>query len=279
MVVDLGKQVAKAGPHGTDTLTDVEGAFGSKTGDLLIGSGGSNHLFGGPGKDVIKGAGGTDLLYGSAGDDAISGGGGGDLLEGSEGKDKLDGGASRDACYDDEAKRKSCEKGLEKDPKGGKPPKDGPDTGDVRQALQPGSFVAKKAGATYWYLGKDDYLVVYSRATTQAIGAWAQTTSWESKACYFIRYTPAKGACSAVGVLNAVSKYQMQWFLWNAKQNGGCAIAILDWGHHGVAQFKKRWKTRAATSYTYRTYIPWVTAGRYSDVQTSNGGYVRAYCS
>lgn len=279
VVVDLGKQVAKAGPHGTDSLTDVEGAFGSKTGDLLIGSGGSNHLFGGPGEDVIKGAGGTDLLYGSAGDDAIFGGGGGDLLEGSDGKDKLDGGASRDGCYDDEATRKSCETGLEKDPKGGEPPKDGPDTGDVRQALQPGSIVAKKAGATYWYIGKDDYLVVYSRANTQAIGAWAQTTGWESKACYFIRYTPARGACSAVGALNAVDKSQMQWFLWNAKQNGGCAIAILDWGHHGVAQFGKRWKTRAATSYTYRTYIPWVTAGRYSDVQTSEGGYVRAYCS
>ena len=56
-----------------------------------------------------------------------------------------------------------------------------------------------------------------------------------------------KGACSAASALNAVSKYQMKWFLWNAKRNGGCAIGILDWGHHGVVQFKSRWKARAAS--------------------------------
>ncbi len=280
VTVDLGKRIAKAGPHGTDTLSGIEGAFGSKTGDLLIGDGGSNHLFGGPGKDVVRGAGGTDLLYGSAGNDALDGGPGGDLLEGSDGIDSLDGGGARDACYDDDAKRVSCEEGLEKDPQGGKPPKDVRDTVNAgQQAVSVASVVATKAGATYWDLGKGDYLVVYSLATTQKIGSWAQTPSWESKACYVIRYTPARGACSAVGALNTVSKYQMQWFLWNAKQNGGCAIAILDWGHHGVNQLKKRWKTRAATSYTYRTYIPWVTAGRHSDVKTSNGGYVRVPCS
>lgn len=280
VTLDLAKQTAKAGSHGNDTLKEVEGAFGSKTGDLLLGSSGSNHLFGGPGKDVIKGGGGTDVLYGSAGDDVLDGGGGGDLLEGTEGKDTLDGGPARDACYDEKnTKRKSCEEGKEKEPKAGKPPKKGPDTGEMgRPAQRVGTLVAKRAGAWYWDLGKHDYLVVYSLATTQALGSWANTSGWENKACYFIRYTPARGACSAVGVLNAVSKYQMQWFLWNAKTNGGCAIGILDWGHHGVNQFANRWKTRAATSYTYRTYIPWVTAGRYSDVKTSNGGYVRVYC-
>ncbi len=281
VTIDLAKKTARAGPHGNDTLASVEGAFGSKTGDLILGNGGSNHLFGGPGKDVIKGLGGTDLLYGNAGDDRLYGGGAGDLLEGQDGRDAMNGGAARDACYDTRATRRSCEKGKEKDPKRGRPPVGGPGTGIVGRASgvpSPGP-AARRAGATYWNLGKNDYLVVYDRATTQRIGAWANAAGWESKACYFIRFTPARGACSAAGALNAVSKYQMQWFLWNAKQNGGCAIGILDWGRHGVNQFKKRWKVRAAESYTYNVAIPWVTAGRYSYVKTNGGGYVATPCA
>ncbi|MET1060711.1 MAG: hypothetical protein ABWX84_14020, partial [Nocardioides sp.] len=279
--IDLAKRSVRAGPHGNDTLVSIEGAFGSKTGDLILGNAGSNHLFGGPGKDVVKGLGGTDLLYGNAGDDRLDGGGAGDLLEGQDGNDTMNGGTARDACYDTRATRRSCEKGAEGDPKGGKPPSDGAGTGVVgRGSGYPvQGMVARRAGATYWDLGSNDYLVVYSRATTQRIGAWANAAGWESKACYFIRFTPASGACSAVGALNAVSKYQMQWFLWNAKQNGGCAIGILDWGRHGVNQFKKRWKVRAATSYTYKVAIPWVTAGRTSFVRTNGDSYVAASCS
>jgi hypothetical protein len=70
----------------------------------------------------------------------------------------------------------------------------------------------------------------------------------------------------------------MKWFLWNAKWNGGCAIAILDWGRHGINQFTKRWKTRPATFYRYNVAIPWLTPGRYTDVKTSNG-YLRLTCN
>jgi Ca2+-binding RTX toxin-like protein len=64
--------------HGTDTLKSIEGSFGSKGDDVLIG---------GPASEV---------LIGKEGNDSISGGGGPDLVEGDGGLDKLDGGPGTD---------------------------------------------------------------------------------------------------------------------------------------------------------------------------------------
>ena len=274
VTVDLGRQRASSASHGNDRLLGVEGAFGSKSGDMLLGSSASNHLYGGPGADDLKGLGGADYLRGTAGEDELNGGRGGDLLEGEDGRDVLNGAGDRDACYDENARRVSCEVGGEKDPRGGKPPGEGPDSGEVGVPTAGGGALRAAGGLMYyWSIGNSDYLVVYNRVATANLGAWANATGWENQVCRFIRSAPpVRGACSAAGVLNAVSKYQMQWFLWNAKRNGGCAVGILDWGHHGVNQFKKRWKARSATYARYNVAIPWLD-GDFTDVKTSNGNF------
>jgi len=131
----------------------------------------------------------------------------------------------------------------------------------------------------YWYIGKGDYMTVYDATATQNLGSWISTRAWEGRVCGFVRYTPARGACSAASALNAVDKYQMKWFLWNAKRNGGCAIGILDWGHHGVVQFKSRWKARAA-SYAYVAGdVAYISPGAgYTYVDNSVGGTFGVRC-
>lgn len=89
--------------------------------------------------------------------------------------------------------------------------------------------------------------------------------------------------CSATNALQAVEKYQLKWFLWNAQRNSACAIAIMDYGRHGVLQ-QKKWKTRPATSYRYRTAQAWVTPGRPTAIKASDpgeigGDYVNVSCS
>ncbi len=280
LVADLRTGSTSSGDHGKDRVTEIESVFGSKTDDKITGDDNSNALYGGPGKDVVKGLGGTDLLLGNAGDDKLLGGAAADLLEDLSGKDLLDGGGSKDTCSDDGSgdKRRSCERVDTKDPKKTKGPRKGPGEGPIGSRSTAAEARQLAPGAYYWNLGNDDFLFVYTRATTQRIASLANAAGWESKTCYFIRFSPARGACSAAGALNAVQKYQMQWFLWNAKQNGGCAIGILDWGRHGVNQFKKRWKVRPAESARYKVAIAWVTAGRFSDVRTKDG-IIRVTCS
>lgn len=283
LTADLAEKTASSRSHGKDTLVSIESVFGSKTGDQIKGDGASNALYGGPGSDSVTGGGGTDLLIGNAGSDRLLGGSGNDLVQDVDGEDTLDGQSGKDTCYADLSKRdelRSCERVDKKDPKKTPGPRDGDDTGTVGRArgAEPRAMVDRRSGATYWNIGNDDYLFVYSRAATASIGAYASATGWENRACYIIRLTPARGACSAVGALNAVQKYQMAWFLWNAQRNGGCAIGILDWGRHGVNQFKKRWKVRSADYARYNVAIPWVTAGRFTDVK-ANGYTIRVTCS
>ena len=118
--VDLAKQSASAGTQGRDKLIGIEGVFGSKTGDVLIGSSSSNNLYGGPGADVLRGNGGTDSLNGNDGADQLFGGSGADLLQGLGGSDVLKGGDAADACYDSRSgtTRRSCELGGEGDRRG-----------------------------------------------------------------------------------------------------------------------------------------------------------------
>jgi hypothetical protein len=271
--IDLAARTGTAPGHDTDTFANVEGAFGTKFDDTILGDSGSNHLFGGPGNDTVNGRGGSDLVRGTAGADSVLGGPGGDLLFGDAGSDTLNGGGDKDGCYGGGGggARVGCEVGNDQ-PDAGRATHGRssvvPEAGPAVDGLGAPAFRA--GGATYWYLGNDDYLFVYSRAATQSIGAWTGTPSWEGGVCRIVRYSPARGACSAASALQAVNKAQMRWFLWNAKRNGGCAIGIFDYGRHGVNQLEKRWKTRGATYYNYNVAIPWVTPGRKSFIKVSD---------
>ncbi|MGH2694765.1 MAG: calcium-binding protein [Actinomycetota bacterium] len=86
--VDLGAGVATG--HGNDTLTSIDGAEGSQFDDTLIGTAGTNFLFGLDGNDTIESGGNAgdldspntvlefrfDFMTGDAGDDSITGGAG-----------------------------------------------------------------------------------------------------------------------------------------------------------------------------------------------------------
>lgn len=266
--IDLAARTGTAPGHDQDTFVSVEGAFGTTFSDQISGDAGSNHLFGGPGDDSVSGEGGTDILRGTGGSDTVRGGDGGDLLFGDKGVDALDGGGTRDACYGGGGgmTEVSCEVGHDDAGAGREVP------GDTGQGRVAPAF--RGGGTTYWYIGDGDYLFVYSRQSTQTIGSWTGTDSWEGLVCRVIRNTPAGAACRTSAALQAVNKYQMQWFLWNAKTNGGCAVGIFDYGRHGVNQFQKRWKTRAATYYDYNVAIPWVTPGRVTRIKTSDPGEV-----
>ena len=61
-----------------DTFVGMEGAIGSRSGDLLIGNWETVRL---------DGRGGADELYGNGGDDVLIGGGGADIVAGGEGRD------------------------------------------------------------------------------------------------------------------------------------------------------------------------------------------------
>ena len=70
--VDLGRQ--RATGWGTDRLTSMETALGSRFGDNLVGDGGRNRLHGLQGNDRLIGLGGGDLLDGGPGPDFADGG-------------------------------------------------------------------------------------------------------------------------------------------------------------------------------------------------------------
>jgi Ca2+-binding RTX toxin-like protein len=80
--VDLGRHQATG--WGTDRLTGVETALGSRFGDVLLGDAVRNHL------------------VGAQGDDQLTGRAGGDLLDGGPGTDVADGGAGADLCIETE---------------------------------------------------------------------------------------------------------------------------------------------------------------------------------
>jgi Ca2+-binding RTX toxin-like protein len=82
--------------HGTDTLTNVEGAAGSPFDDQLRGDGSYNSFFGDAGVDLLDGRGGSDKLYGGQGNDTLYGGADNDGLNGNEGDDQLFGEGDND---------------------------------------------------------------------------------------------------------------------------------------------------------------------------------------
>lgn len=278
--VDLAAGSGGTATHGTDTYLSIEGAFGTKHADTLYGDAGPNSLFGGPGNDLVNGRGGSDLLHGTAGDDQVLGGAGGDLLYGHAGADFLNGQAQKDACYGGGGggTRLSCEGGNDLASSGrtvadptvrtARPP--------AGEALQPtATKVGRKGGLMWrWYIGNDDYLVVYDVAATQQLSAWANydKAAWEKGMCLFLKVTPIRSACSAANALNAVDKLTMRWFLWHAQRGGGCAVGIWDYGRHGVNVLQKRWKSRGAKYYyPYKgVQITYVTPGKPTYLQVSD---------
>src|SRR5680860_812221 len=74
---------------GPQTVTEVEHAIGSPSGDQLFGTLGRNVLSGGAGGDELGGRAGPDDLHGGAGADTLNGGLGDDSLFGDEDNDML----------------------------------------------------------------------------------------------------------------------------------------------------------------------------------------------
>lgn len=290
--VDLATGRGTAAGHGVDSLRSIENAFGTKYADKLYGNTLQNQLYGGPGNDVVDGRGGRDLVIGTAGNDSVLGGSGEDLVYGGSGIDNLNGGSAQDACYQGGGKRVSCELGnsLETANSADQPASTLPGPGqETTTPGQPGSTSsvgrAPATGSSRWYLGNDDWVVVFGSTATQQIGQWnSTTTAWEKAACYFlVGHPPLRTMCSATNALQAVEKYQLKWFLWNAKSYGGCAVAVMDYGRHGIFQ-QRKWKTRPATNYRYRVAEVYVTPGRVTPIRVSDpgevgGDYVNVSCS
>ena len=81
-----GRTVKSGG--GTDTLSGIEGAYGSQHNDTMAGDHGNN---------LLVGNGGNDMLYGRDGYDTIDGGDGNDLIEGGARTDTLWGGRGNES--------------------------------------------------------------------------------------------------------------------------------------------------------------------------------------
>ena len=105
---DDDKPPVHSGHAEGDTITEVEGLFGSVFGDtfrgdhqenFLFGWGGNDVIYGADGNDYLRGESGGDNLYGDAGHDELFGDTENDKLEGGVGNDKLWGGKGNDVLY------------------------------------------------------------------------------------------------------------------------------------------------------------------------------------
>lgn len=127
-----------------------------------------------------------------------------------------------------------------------------------------------------YFIGNDDYLQIFDPNETASLNPQAYSNlAWEKKVCQFLRPLPAlKKVCSASGTLQTIEKYQLKWFIDEARRSDACAVWVLDYGHHGVNQFKKRWKIHAAQGWAagVQISIPWVipAPGPMSYIRLSN---------
>ena len=100
VTVDLSTNpvTASGGAAEGDTITGVEGIFGSADGDdVLTGDSGNNWIKGAPGDDTLRGGDGHDTLIGGSGADKVWGENGNDTLDGGRrGSDTLKGGPGND---------------------------------------------------------------------------------------------------------------------------------------------------------------------------------------
>ena len=105
VTVNLNTFSASGGHADGDSLSGIDGLFGSSFNDVLTGFDGqvtgpgayTNIFHGNAGDDTLDGAGGNDTLFGGADSDSLIGGAGDDLLDGGTGNDRLDGGTGNDS--------------------------------------------------------------------------------------------------------------------------------------------------------------------------------------
>ncbi|WP_146037982.1 Hint domain-containing protein [Tabrizicola aquatica] len=103
--VDLAAGTGLGGDAEGDSLSGIDGLFGSDQADTLRGFGGSstvpgdaytNVFYGNGGNDILEGFGSNDSLFGGTGDDSIDGGADNDFIQGDSGADSLLGGSGDD---------------------------------------------------------------------------------------------------------------------------------------------------------------------------------------
>ncbi|MEL3892203.1 M10 family metallopeptidase C-terminal domain-containing protein, partial [Ferrovibrio sp. MS7] len=87
--VDLSAGTGSGGTNTTLTqiISGVENIVGSFGSDFIFGDASANHLIGNSGNDELRGEAGNDILYGGNGDDILRGGAGADIMDGGAGID------------------------------------------------------------------------------------------------------------------------------------------------------------------------------------------------
>ncbi|MFZ4623762.1 MAG: Calx-beta domain-containing protein [Rhodoferax sp.] len=98
VIVNLILGSASGAGAGTDTLINIENAYGSDHADSLIGDANDNALRGFGGNDSLSGGAGNDDLWGDDGNDDLYGQAGNDVIHGNSGDDSIDGGAGTDTA-------------------------------------------------------------------------------------------------------------------------------------------------------------------------------------
>jgi Ca2+-binding RTX toxin-like protein len=86
----LDRKATIVGTSGSDVI------YGTNDSDVIVGGRGADQIHGLGGDDFICGEGGRDILTGGSGDDELSGGGVGDAIFGGSGDDYLNGGDGPD---------------------------------------------------------------------------------------------------------------------------------------------------------------------------------------
>jgi hypothetical protein len=133
--VQLDGRPNDGGRRERDNVLNIEGVWGGRGDDVLIGSRADETLFGGAGRDLLRGRGGADRLdggdrvsgrgapvgsadrlEGGTGPDVLDGRGGPDLLIGGSGRDQLDGGRGPDRIRSPDVERDwiLCGRGVDR---------------------------------------------------------------------------------------------------------------------------------------------------------------------
>jgi len=93
---DVSLKLSESVYETEQSVTNIEGIWGSQSDDRITGNNSGELLAGLYGNDTIDGAGGNDTIYGDGDNDDLTGGAGRDVLFGGSGDDKLTGGADAD---------------------------------------------------------------------------------------------------------------------------------------------------------------------------------------
>jgi Ca2+-binding RTX toxin-like protein len=96
IALNMANMATATGDAAGDTLTGIEGVWGTKLADSITGDANANLLYGDEGADTLRGAAGDDSLFGQVGNDTLYGDAGNDTLDGGDGDDILWGGDGND---------------------------------------------------------------------------------------------------------------------------------------------------------------------------------------